>query len=226
MYQQKAVTSPVTQQGIVVFNAQKDAYSISQRMQILQQSDTPEDLFGYKFGQQDDLFHVLPHEIAMCHEVEFRSGENRDSRPIITSLNGIVRKDAGAKLTFAGIVATRALHDSYNAVGNEDDCVVQIGGMVTILNNGAKTIPFNAWVMWQFPLIHGTDDGVEQERVYGAPDGKQQVMVHPYDKSDRIGTETDHVLSGDYPRDRIFGRAMCSAEPGQQLDILLGAHCL
>ena len=250
--QQRAVTNPVTQQGIVVVNARKDSYSIASRID----SDR-----GTRHTDED--FHVLTHELAFTHSVDYREELGEESVGIVTSSNGILdmpdiqdddrflkvfeERLTGTPSTlpvrFVGVAATRALHDSYNSVNNEEDCTVQIGGMCTVLNNGPRTISANDWVMWDTPTT-------KRDRVYGAPDTKAQFTVDSFsyikDNHDELLDDWHDAPNGlnakmlivsmamsGMPFPQIFsteniviGRAMNNSAPGAQLDILLGAHCM
>jgi hypothetical protein len=190
-----------------------------------------------------------------------------ESVGIITSSNGM-EKDKLIEARFVGIAATRALHDSYNSVSNEEDCTVQIGGMCTVLNNGRYPVTMNDWVMWDTVLFVGPgEDDFGGEQVYGAPKSKEQFTVlsanwlsNNYEdlRTDvapsRGGSEAQKVAAlerlhglghnaikiimhkgeSDQGYERmahvqsnvIFGRAMNNAQPGAQLDILLGSHNL
>jgi hypothetical protein len=189
-----AVTAPVTQQGIVVFNAQKDSYSIDQRVSATGDRRGEGGLNANAGQVADDNFHVLQHELALCHKLEYRGDVNRDSRPVVTSYNGFIASGADQKkFTFAGVAATRALHDQYNSVNNEEDCTVQIGGMCTVLNNGAGNIKFNDWVIWDYPALD--EAGLPQQPVtpmYGCPGTKLQFRVQSLD------TLLNTFESGDY----------------------------
>ena len=250
--QQRAVTNPVTQQGIVVVNARKDSYSIASRID----SDR-----GTRHTDED--FHVLTHELAFTHSVDYREELGEESVGIVTSSNGIldipdIESEAGFNkvfeerlsgtpstlpVRFVGVAATRALHDSYNSVNNEEDCTVQIGGMCTVLNNGPRSISANDWVMWDTPTT-------KRDRVYGAPDTKAQFTVDSFsyikDNHDELLDDWHDAPNGlnakmlivsmamsGMPFPQIFsteniviGRAMNNSAPGAQLDILLGAHCM
>jgi|TARA_B110000211_G_scaffold212001_1_gene251315 hypothetical protein len=237
----QAVTNPVTQQGIVVLNARKDSYSIATR--------------NREGAHADENFHVLQHELAFTHEVQFRADVGEESVGIITSSNGMDKSSIDAFLLearFVGIAATRALHDSYNSVSNEEDCTVQIGGMCTVLNNGQQPVTMNDWVMWDTVLFVGPgEQDFGGEQVYGAPKTKEQFTVlsanwlsSNYERlrheagepaalhglgANAIGMIKEKQGYGGMAHVQsnvIFGRAMNNAQPGAQLDILLGSHNL
>lgn len=148
-------------------------------------------------------------------------------------------KDMDA-VTFAGIAATRAKHDSRDAAANEDDCVVQTGGMCTMYNNGPHVIEVNNFVMWDFP---GADERVEKRlpKPEGVPRTKGQFVPHPvqklftaldeaFDKSTQTSDWRDTVTKlrqfDKYRHNinsRVIGRSLTRAAPGQAFDLLLGA---
>jgi hypothetical protein len=143
-------------------------------------------------------------------------------------------------ITFAGIAATRAKHDSKDMAANEDDCVVQTGGMCTMYNNGPHVIEVNNFVMWDFP---GGDEQVEKRlaKPEGVPRTKAQFVPVPvpvvFKELDDCYEETREPASWKEMvtihrqfekyrhniNSRVIGRSLTRAAPGQAFDLLLGA---
>ena len=217
-----SISSPITQSGRVVINAVKDTYSIYKR----RHSNTTGDA-----TDEDQLFHVLPHELAFRdmdrrYESQTNSYDNRVA--VITSVNG-ADQEAMRNMAFMGVAATRALHDENNPHNNEEDCVVQVGGLCTVINNSSSAIAAGDWVCYDFPNLDDTYIHAE-----GVPSKKRTAIVRSL--NDILGrgagtsAATDTYLSGylmgeRLARNRVFGRAMSTAQSGEQLDILLGTIC-
>lgn len=279
MWASGGVQNPITQSGRVVLNATKDEYSIHRRRTAIRnhipgENLSPSDKIVWGSGADvDDDYSVLVHEIAV-HDSN-RQFEHRMARhesvPVVTSANGFTAdcydlyQPAGKNsLTFMGIAGTRARHNEVDAIANESDCVVQIGGLCTIINNGPFQIPVGEWVCWDFPVpdehARGDDELPKQQ---GVSSSKKQFIVRGYNAfmssvlniqnaykksydSSRLGKMQETPVEKSYAMEmfnvqenclqaqsrmmqiqgRIFGKAMNTAQPGQQLDILLGAHCM
>lgn len=260
------VQSPITQSGRVVLNAQKDEYSIQRRRRAqLEESsvgNTGIDPIMHTHGGCDDDYSIMSHEIA-CHDSD-RRYEHRMARhesvQVVTSANGFSQKhysldpneNPDPTVSFMGIAGSRARHNERDAQSNETDCVVQIGGLCTIINNGPKQIRVNEWVCWDFPQSDYNKDGTPVEVEYfqqqGVPFSKRQFIVRGHteflgsvlggDQSSRLTSRNidplltvmevkkSQELTMTLTAGRIFGKAMNTATVGGQLDILLGAHCM
>lgn len=314
LWPQGNVQNPITQSGRVVINAAKDEYSIQARRSLMRtQSDiVPQTLqkIGWNGNDDDNDFSVLTHEIAVHdNRRDFESRLARhESVQVITSANGLTMEDFKIgnmdpmkvpRISFVGIAGTRARHNETSLAANETDCVVQIGGLCTIINNGPLPIRVGEWVCWDFPEprydLNGQPATAQRQRQQGVPDSKAQFRVRGYnafmtslikgcdptsiDEQDmsyecmmsdtaRLNTtaehgsalhrlakfvefgnseETSNVVQALYTpmlqsttgnilkaqniarevsAGRVFGKAMSTSQPGQQLDILLGAHCM
>ena len=147
-------------------------------------------------------------------------------------------------ITFAGIAATRAKHDSSDMAANEDDCVLQSGGMCTLYNNSTASIEVNNWVLWDFPGLNQ-----KQERKIAKPQGvpatKGQFVPIPLrNVLDKLDMYHQHLRAGSMGRDalwyartqkamdavrthimsRVIGRSLTRSPPGHAFDVLLGNY--
>jgi hypothetical protein len=138
-------------------------------------------------------------------------------------------------VSFAGVASTRALHDSRDMARNEDDCVLQTGGMCTMFNGGIDTIEVNQYIMWDFP---DTPKIREKPKPEGVPSTKGQFIPVVYAKVVRglerafldsktnvnslfAAIEFQHYLQ--HINGRVIGRSLTRAPPGTAFDILLGS---
>jgi plastocyanin len=216
-----SINSPITQSGRVVVNAVKDAYSIYRRRHNAHPDGGD--------VSQDQFFHVLTHELAfrdLDRTYETRSTAYDNRLAVVTSWNGGKPQSADSDhdVAFVGVAATRALHDEASQHANEEDCVVQVGGLCTVLNNDDAQIAAGDWVAWDWP-----GGAVHTE---GAPAAKRTFRVRSlnsllsdFDGKDTADKELKLMLGNVLLANRVIGRAMSTARPGDQLDILLGSYC-
>ena len=224
-----SLSNPITKSGRVVFNAKKDTRHIR-----VQQFGSKKGSFSDKKAS-DELYNILNHEIAVhvsggAHN-QHRMNSYGGAISVLTSCNGwpyklkdssepgkLFTPDADDKyeVTFAGIAATRALHDTKDMSRNEEDCVVQSGGLCTLFNGGDDSIDVNQWVYWDFPDPEKTSRTFAQPE--GVPKDKKQFVPRPFTKA--MKSDSKYF---DY-RNRIFGRALSRAKPGQSFDVLLGCY--
>lgn len=243
------VNSPITQSGRVVYNAQKDTFSIQRRRRTLDRNHSMH--YGSEHDT-DECYSVLAHELAMFDNNRDFAVQRRDNRiPIITSANGLyhagenheLSRKTESTISFLGVASSRAIHNESNAAANEDDCTVQCGGLCTVVNNGDRVIRAGDWVCWDFP----TKDNNEFSAVQGTPANKQTFRIVSeknltltytsgvsglrFDADDEVAM--NQLLLGsieynsmkDLVRSRVIGRAMSSGDRGAMIDILLGSLC-
>lgn len=98
-------------------------------------------------------YHVVaPHDGSVTAITSINGWSNPEGFEGKSAVPAIVRETLGlvwlpaphseeaGGVTFAGIAATRAQHDSSDMAANEEDCVLQTGGMCTIYNNSTLTV--------------------------------------------------------------------------------------
>lgn len=99
------------------------------------------------------VYHVVaPHDGSVTAITSINGWSNPEGFEGKSAVPAIVRETLGlvwlpaphseeaGGVTFAGIAATRAQHDSSDMAANEEDCVLQTGGMCTIYNNSTLTV--------------------------------------------------------------------------------------
>lgn len=211
------IESPVTQSGRVIINAQKDQFSIHTRQNACK--------------LPDEHFHVLTHEIAF-HDTE-RTFENsaytNDSRvPVVTNL-ATAEPGQPDRFRLLGVVGSRALHNSTNAMLNEEDCTVQIGGICTVLNNSLNPIKVGDIIGVEIPIEKtkigddyvrhlGTAHQKMVARVMAFTDGASAANLFKTVPGDVDWNEAD-LNTNFLPQ--ILGRSMSSAKSGDPFDLLL-----
>ena len=150
---------------------------------------------------------------------------------------------------FAGVAATdgeQVGHSGGNMGGEARELVSQLGGLTTILNTGEEPIRAGAHVVWYLPrryskggnLTQRKDTDVGMRRKNGLPMGKQFVGVRGLDeelqdqqyiqfcdRAAKMGSQVNVCLNRRmHAYDKVIGRALSAAKPGNPFDILLGKY--
>ena len=202
------IRSPITQSGRVVFNGQKDPYTIWQRTNDSSCKDKhPADC--------DECYSVLTHELAYHHTVRHyeTNASAGDRLPIITSFNHVSAEKARSEFAFIGVVSSGARHSGVSQAANEEDCTVQIGGLCTVINNSEDKINAGQPV---YATTYELD--VDKVKVLGTPHAK---VVARLSNKPFQNTKDGQV----YQPNQYVGRAMSSAVKGAAIDLLLGSQC-
>lgn len=159
-------------------------------------------------------------------------------------------RDMRSQFDFGGIAVTPARCDQNGAPGGEKNCVVLFGGSFTIRNTGDEDIYSGQHVMWDLPdpispTHTWTSDQVPRTKLVFQT--KPFTLENKYslesaaERNDLVAaaqqlveTKGDEVPFAsamqafearfmDGPR-RVFGRAVSSAKPGKEFDIILGRY--
>lgn len=175
-------TNPITQAGRIVFNFYKDDGEIKKR-----QDDKTEELATYFPGPVDDQnLSILEGEIVyqiLENEMDSKHGLAAEPSSVtLTALNGgFLRSDKPwqilEQIRVVGVAMGKCEHDSKNE-NPENVYAVQMGGLVTILNNGNQVIPAGSWVIFDLPSIA---PGKALDRKRGGQ--KWLLVTKPYDIS-------------------------------------------
>lgn len=113
------------------------------------------------------------------------------------------------KFTFLGVVQTPGRSSGLSTFsGASDTNVVHAGGTMTTFNTGQKPIPCNALVVWSF------NGGEGAESAYLPKGWRSFEQAHC-----RFAITMPWDGEGD--THKIIGRAIRTAQPGQQLDLIL-----
>lgn len=152
-------------------------------------------------------------------------------------------------LDFGGVAVTSAAYSSTGA--SDDQLVVLFGGTTTMRNTGHDPILCGDYVQWDLPVLKAPQgDGPNATLVQPPPRSKDcskhkllfqtrpfridQCRVHAEDLVGLVlGDEAEENARRLTPilhrrfcheRRRIFGRALSSAQPGHEFDLLLGRY--
>lgn len=164
-----------------------------------------------------------------------------------------VRRDMRQRYDFGGIAVTRSNCDASSAAGGDKEMVVLFGGTYTIRNTGNKQIYSGQYVMWDLPSLDprkprtwksdqvphtklvfetvpfdanekyllGTDTA-SRETLKAAAKGLADVDTADENRFAEAVQQFDETFSD--ARRRVFGRALSSAAPGKEFDIVLGRY--
>ena len=141
------------------------------------------------------------------------------------------------QLDFGGIAATRAEYSSTDR--GDEQMVVLFGGTTTIRNTGHKDIRSGDYVQWDLPV--GADQKpLAPKRSTACRHTKLLFQTNPFNPSDcDLSDEEFQKLTSDLSKEavngfirrlyyekrrRVFGRALSSAPPGKEFDVLLGRY--
>lgn len=141
------------------------------------------------------------------------------------------------QLDFGGIAATRAEYSSTDR--GDEQMVVLFGGTTTIRNTGHKEIRSGDYVQWDLPV--GADNKpLAPKRSTACRHTKLLFQTNPFNPSDcdLSDDEYDKFTSAHTKesvnglirrlyyekRRRVFGRALSSAPPGKEFDVLMGRY--
>ena len=202
-----SLRSTITKSGRVVFNAKRDKQNIHRRQRGSGSSGTNSAVPQYSKSNNDgdEVYNVLNHEIAITVAASATSAFSYapldGSISVITSVNNVTHSMIGQqhkqiadaiginylpgasddwKVSYAGIAATRALHDSKNSARDEEMCVVQCGGLCTIFNGGDYIIRANDWVMWDMPKSPTAGGKRQWAQPEGTPASKLTFVPVPF----------------------------------------------
>lgn len=129
--------------------------------------------------------------------------------PCFTSLNGL-NTDDYQDYMFIGVADTAQPFNREHRMGNTG-FPVQMGGFKTMHNNSQDNICAFDYVYWDYPGPNERPKTVE-----GTPAAKKLGVVRVFDE----------VNDDPMQRQRVFGRAVSYAKPGEAFDVLLGQYTL
>lgn len=151
-----------------------------------------------------------------------------------------------SNLAFGGIAATRAVYSSTDR--SDDQMVVLFGGTTTIRNTGHEGIRSGDYVQWDLPATRNSKrDWVSKEapRSRDCRRTKLLFQTKPFraqdcdltvkewtdlkgklDDADASHETCNALLRRKFyeARRRVFGRALSSAAPGKEFDVLIGRY--
>jgi hypothetical protein len=276
---QQALVSPITHAGRVVYNAQRDWLETRYRKR---KGGGGAHAAYAKGGFGDPGCHTIQQfELTMrnCGNRYLQWTPSDTDVRVFSSTNGMkipnsVTKELKTKhptvkvfqatdtprlrllkrdnLQFGGVASNRAIYDPHNNA-NEEHLAVQVGGLTTIYNTGDTRINTGDVVLWDMPVLNGTDE-TSSIRIAGVPKNKLLFSTKALDPKNSFQQEEDdyYHMMYDYRRDtgqgspkaqaanneerisdaeifirmnrRIIGRAFSTAGPAKPFDILLGRY--
>lgn len=243
------LTNPITEVGRVVYNARRDGFDLRKRRRGKVGQAVYTQGPASKGNDARDLYSIQKHDLLLMNRdpKKRRVGMTNDTDihvfasanhvrvddPISTSERRTPVERLRDQLTFGGIASNYARYDETNT-HNEEGFATQFGGLTTIVNTGDVDINAGDFVMWDLPDPSKTS----ANRWKHAPKSKALFITKPYTYQTPV-PELDTLPAGASDEEkftvfrrahfansrRCIGRAMSSAKPQQQFDILLGNYC-
>lgn len=240
------------QSGRVVVNAEFSGSEMSKRKTVDLAASS-----GYKRLYEgaildDSYLSILPGEPLLMYKSNSPGALNKKRKlrdttlQVFSSLNGMLRKSeqkpaqVEETLQFAGFADIAASFDSQHV--RDEDAVVQLGGIRSIINTGDEMIHLGQWVYWKLPekfdyknkKIVAEVHPVKFDDLYS-----NKVIIEELKKmkktpefADKTEDQKIQKLLMDYHKkfvnmtNKIVGKALSSAQPGGQFDIVLGRYAI
>lgn len=199
----------------------------------------------------DSYLSILPGEPLLMYKANAPSALNKKRKfrdttlQVFSSLNGLLRKnnetaaDVEKTLQFAGFADIAASYDSQHV--RDEDAVVQLGGVRSIINTGNQNIHLGDWLYWKLPdkfdyknkKIVAEIHPLKFDHLYSnaAIVKKLREMKLDFDPAEKKSEYIQKLLK-EYNSmfvemtHKIVGKALSSAAPGGQLDVVLGRYAL
>ena len=223
--QKPGVYSPVTGHAIVVTTTCVDDSHVDDLKRLFK-GGAPGN--RYSLPNKDLPRRVESHLLALKKRngrSKYRKGSGADLK-IITMINGLEQNTEG-DWQHVGIVQTPINPDDGTKPQGFRTNATRIGGTVSMINTGIKTIPPNSCICWSFPTKAAADKGIDGQKIKGHPEGAIYPLIEVYDIVDVAQECADK--RGDVKKireilarqERIIGWSLNQADPGCQLDVIL-----